>query len=63
MQYLSDSLDRCSMFKEELHHFRSVLLAGNVKRSETILHKEGIKRSVGIYTVSILHTLTKTQTL
>lgn len=38
VQYLSDGLDGCSMFKEELHHFHSVLLTGNVKWSETILH-------------------------
>lgn len=38
VQYLSDCLDRRSMFKQQLHHFHSVLLAGDVKRSETILH-------------------------
>ena len=37
-QYLSDSLDRRSMFQQQLHHFGSVLLAGDVKWSETILH-------------------------
>lgn len=38
MRYLGDSLNRRSMFQQQLHHFDSVLLAGDVKRSETILH-------------------------
>lgn len=39
-EYLSDSLDRGPMLHQELHHFYSVLLTGNVKRSEAILCKE-----------------------
>lgn len=39
-EYLSDSLDRGPMLQQELHHFHSVLLTGNVKRSEAILCKE-----------------------
>ena len=38
--YLSDSLDRRPVFKQQLHHFDSVLLASDVKGSETILHTE-----------------------
>jgi len=47
LSYLSDSLDRCSMFQQQLHHFHSVLLAGDVKRSETVLHTERRKGKVG----------------
>lgn len=32
------------MFKQQLHHFHSVLLASNVKWSETILHTERKKK-------------------
>lgn len=39
-EYLSNSLDRGPMLQQELHHFHSVLLTGNVKRSEAILCKE-----------------------
>lgn len=28
------------MFQQELHHFHSVLLTGNVERGETVLHRE-----------------------
>lgn len=42
LYYLCDSLDRRSMFKQQLHHLDSVLLAGDMKRSETILHEEKV---------------------
>lgn len=45
--YLSDSLDGSSMFQQELHHFGSVLLAGDVERSETVLHRETAISGVG----------------
>lgn len=37
--HLSHSLEGCTMFEQQLHHSDSVLLTGNMKRSETILSK------------------------
>lgn len=35
--YLSHSLNWCTVLQKKFHYFYSVLLAGNVKRCETIL--------------------------
>lgn len=38
--HLSDGLDGCAIFDQQLHHLHSVLLAGYVQRSESILSRE-----------------------
>ena len=41
--YLGDGLEGSSVLQQELHHLGSVLLAGDVERSETVLHREAVQ--------------------